>query len=100
MINDPAANGPNGVLNDPKGILSTASARSEMCYCLGLIDKVTHKNAKNIAFIRNQFAHSHVPKDFNDEVIKHYCGLLSVWLGDLTSTPPGPLDKDRQDKIL
>jgi hypothetical protein len=100
MINDPAANGPNGVLNDPKGILSAAGPRADMCYCLGLIDKTTHNNAKQIASVRNRFAHSHVPIAFNDEEIKSMCEPLVAWLGDSTTGSPRPLDRKTSEKIL
>src|SRR4051812_2006147 len=57
MIEDDAVTGPAGILNGPMAVLGTASARSDLCYCLGLIDRVAHANAKLIAKIRNQFAH-------------------------------------------
>ena len=82
MIDDPKANGPNGLLNDPKGILSTASARADMCFCLGFIGATTHNNAKGIAGIRNLFAHSHVPLDFDNEHIRAACNELHVALAD------------------
>src|SRR5438270_253669 len=47
------------LLNDPLAILSTASGRADMCYCLGMIGETTYKNAKRVATIRNHFAHSH-----------------------------------------
>ncbi len=65
------------LLNDPLAILSTASGRADMCHCLGLIDDTTHKNAKRIASIRNQFAHSHKPIGFGDQEVKGPCeGLM------------------------
>jgi len=73
------------LLNDPLAILSTASGRADMCYCLGLIDEPTYKNAKQIATIRNQFAHSHRPIDFDDPDVKHLCTVLR---------PPQLVDKD------
>jgi DNA-binding MltR family transcriptional regulator len=64
------------LLNNPLAILSTASGRADMCYCLGLIDEPTYKNAKQIAVIRNQFAHSHRPIDFDDPDVKRLCSAL------------------------
>jgi DNA-binding MltR family transcriptional regulator len=65
-----------GLLNDPFGILGSASARANMCYCLGLIDEGTHENAKKIAKIRNLFAHSHVPIDFGQDDVTKLCKEL------------------------
>jgi hypothetical protein len=77
----------HGLLNNPLGILSTAGGRADMCYCLGLIDKTTYDNAKQIAKVRNQFAHSHTSIDFDNKEVKKLCESL---------TPP-PL-VDRTDK--
>jgi hypothetical protein len=44
MIDDEKANGENGLLNDPRGMLSSAGARTDMAYCLGLIDRTTYNN--------------------------------------------------------
>lgn len=82
MVDAPEANGPNGILNDHKGILGTASARIEMCFCLGLIDRATRKNAKTIAQIRNMFAHSHVPVGFSNAPVRRECENLQAQLSD------------------
>lgn len=78
----------DGLLNSPTGILSTTGGRADMCYSLGLIDEETYKNAKQIAKIRNQFAHSHKPVDFGDAEVKQLCDGL---------TPPRLVDKDDKE---
>ncbi len=66
------------LLNSPLSGLSSAYGRSSLCYCLGLIDKVTYTNAKQIAVIRNKFAHSPVPLDFGNDTIKKECTALQT----------------------
>jgi hypothetical protein len=82
MVDAPEVNGPNGVLNDHNGILSAASARIDMCFCLGMIDQITRRNAKGIAKIRNTFAHSHRPIDFADAEVLQECRNLHAQLSD------------------
>jgi DNA-binding MltR family transcriptional regulator len=59
-----------------KGVLGTAAARANISYCLGLIDETTWENAKTIAEVRNQFAHSHTPVGFADPQIRELCNRL------------------------
>jgi hypothetical protein len=101
MIDDVKSHGEKGLLNDPNGILSTAGARADLSYCLGLIDSSTHKNAKTIARIRNAFAHSHAPSEvsFINPQIEEECKTLHVLLGDAGSPSASPLN-DRDSKLL
>src|ERR1700681_1012641 len=41
------------------GPCATFAARSDLAYCLGLIDTATHADLRTIRRIRNEFAHSH-----------------------------------------
>src|SRR5579862_1293119 len=68
----------NGLLNNPKDILSSYSPKADMCYCLGLIPKSVYNNVKNIAKIRNRFAHSHTMIDFTDAEVMQLCGELKL----------------------
>ena len=68
----------NDLLNNPEGILSTASSRSAMCFCLGLIPESVYKNAKKIFDVRNRFAHSHTVIDFDDDAIRGHCQALTL----------------------
>ena len=52
------------------GTLSDFSACAEMAYCCGLIPKQTFQNLMHIATVRNYFAHSLPPMDFDDDAIK------------------------------
>src|SRR5712692_9433444 len=66
------------LLNNPYGTLSSFSARADLCYCLGLITREIYDNAKNVATIRNRFAHSHVPIDFTDSEVVRLCNDLNL----------------------
>jgi DNA-binding MltR family transcriptional regulator len=66
------------ILNEPSGILSAAAGRANICFCLGLIDETVYKNAKKIAQIRNQFAHSHQEIDFRNDQIIILCDELII----------------------
>jgi hypothetical protein len=115
MIKHEDVSGQHGVLNDPKGLLSSASARVDMCFYLGFIDDVTRRNAKSIAKVRNAFAHSHKPIDFtNDEVqydMRDLCALIADpddvavfagMLGGLSTSirPIKPLDPKIAEQLL
>jgi DNA-binding MltR family transcriptional regulator len=72
----------DGLLDDHSSVLGTFSAKSDMAYCLGLIDVITYKNLNFIRKIRNKFAHSHKAIDFDDREITGYCSSLdfSQWV--------------------
>jgi DNA-binding MltR family transcriptional regulator len=46
------------ILNPSQGFLGNFSARADMTYCLGIIDKKIYTDLRIIAEIRNIFAHS------------------------------------------
>jgi hypothetical protein len=98
MIEDRETNLPSGLLNDPKGILGAASARADMCFCLGLIDRTAWENAKRIARIRNLFAHSHAPVAFNDAAVEQECKGLFLWL--VNSNTGHPLNVAAMKRIV
>ena len=59
---------------DPRGgILGTYAARSDLCYCLGLVAKPVYQNLITIGMIRNRFAHSHLTVSFADDDIERWC---------------------------
>jgi DNA-binding MltR family transcriptional regulator len=65
-----------GLLNDPFGPLGTFAARCKMCYALGLYSRTEYENLTLVGAIRNRFAHSHEPLDFDHEEIKALCHKL------------------------
>jgi len=75
LIDDDAS---RNLLNGPKEILSTYAARADLCFCLGLIPSLVHRNAKTIGKIRNTFAHSHEAIDFSDGGVDRLCGQLDL----------------------
>src|SRR5262245_53742703 len=58
------------------GFLGEFSRCAHLAYCLGLISKGALTNLKTIGKIRNLFAHSHKPLDFEDAEIKNLCANL------------------------
>ena len=61
---------------DIGGCLESASKCAAVAYCLGFISKEGRENLKLIARIRNKFAHSHVPIDFDDTEVVESCSKL------------------------
>jgi DNA-binding MltR family transcriptional regulator len=92
------------LLNDDNGILSSSGARSSLCFCLGLIDKETYDNARRIAYIRNKFAHSHVPIGFDHKSIVDECNALQAFfvrdVTDKTSRRPKELSTDELKELF
>jgi DNA-binding MltR family transcriptional regulator len=65
-------------LLDPRGgALGTFSARSDVCYALGLISKVMLQDLLVLAELRNQCAHHHLLQSFADSRIADECKKLS-----------------------
>jgi len=62
------------------GPLGTLIQKASFAYVLGLIDKVTLEDIKNLHKIRNGFAHLEKP-DFTDKDIAKACKKLSVAKG-------------------
>lgn len=64
-------------LLDPRGgFLGTFAARSDLCYCLGLVSKLFYQNLLTIATLRNTFAHSHLDLSFAAPSIAELCFKL------------------------
>lgn len=68
----------HNLLNNARAPLSTYSARNELCYCMGLISRVVFNNVKTIGDVRNAFAHSHVPIDFDEPNVVEKCSGFTV----------------------
>ena len=67
------------ILNHSNGFLGTFRSRSELSYCMDLIDKEIFQDLIKISEIRNEVAHSHILRVFqNDEIIKK-CDELTHW---------------------
>lgn len=79
-------------LFDGMAPLSTMSAKINVAYHLGLINKNEYEDLKIIKNIRNDFAHSFETINFETQRIKNKCIRLKV----LTSTNP---PKDAMDSI-
>ncbi|MGL5693198.1 MAG: MltR family transcriptional regulator, partial [Peptostreptococcaceae bacterium] len=61
-----------------KGAISTFESRIIACYSMGLIDDTEYKNLEIMRKIRNKFAHSFEPIDFNNQAVKDLCNNLKV----------------------
>ncbi len=72
-----------GLESPSSGVLYSLYARAEFAYLLGLIDSQTLTNIKDIATIRNLFAHSHTPYTFESEDIAKLCRKLTTNEPDL-----------------
>ncbi len=59
------------------GVLGTFSARADMCYTLGIINKPLYKDLITIANIRNEVAHHYLELDFNHPKIRELCDELA-----------------------
>ena len=67
-----------GRLLEYPGPCSTFAARSDLAYCMGLIDSSTHADLGTVRKIRNEFAHSHFLARFSSAKIKALCHQLRV----------------------
>jgi hypothetical protein len=65
-----------GALSE-NGFLGEFSRCTDLAYCLGLISKGALENLKLIGKIRNIFAHSHRPLDFETKEVKEMCMKLT-----------------------
>lgn len=63
---------------DHEGALGSFAARTDLCYCLGLITKAMYQDLGKIGQIRNLAAHDHLMRDFNDPEIAHLSGELEA----------------------
>jgi Mannitol repressor len=58
------------------GPLSSFSAKLHICYALSFIDEPTYKDIQVIKDIRNEFAHTLKPLNFESDEIKRLCQKL------------------------
>lgn len=66
----------SGLLDARSGALGAFSARSDACYCLGLISKCIYQDLLVLARLRNKIAHHHLMLDFSVSTIADECRLL------------------------
>jgi DNA-binding MltR family transcriptional regulator len=59
-----------------KGPIGTFSARADLCYALGLIQKNLYQDLATIAQLRNEVAHHHLELSFDDQSILELCNKL------------------------
>lgn len=64
------------LLDARSGALGSFSARSDVCYALGLISKRIYQDLLVLAGLRNQFAHHHLMLDFDAAGISEMCTSL------------------------
>lgn len=69
----------NQILNHNKGFLSSFRSRSDLCYCMGLIDKKIYQDLIKISEIRNEVAHSHILNVFQNKNISEKSDDLTYW---------------------
>jgi DNA-binding MltR family transcriptional regulator len=69
----------NQILNHNKGFLGSFRSRSDLCYCMGLIDKKIYQDLIKISEIRNEVAHSHILNVFQNKNISEKCDDLTYW---------------------
>jgi len=67
------------ILNHNKGFLGSFRSRSDLCYCMGLIDEKVYQDLMKISEIRNKIAHSHILKVFQNKDILEKCDELHHW---------------------
>lgn len=65
------------ILDSRGGALGSFSARADVCYLLGLIDKPLYSDLLKIAEIRNEIAHHHLALSFAADSVKKMCEELS-----------------------
>ena len=69
----------NQILNHNKGFIGSFRNRSDLCYCMDLIDKKIYQDLIKISEIRNEVAHSHIMSVFQKENISKRCDELNYW---------------------
>jgi len=67
------------ILDHNKGFLGSFRNRSDLCYCMYLIDKKIYQDLIKISEIRNEVAHSHILNVFQNENILKKCDDLNYW---------------------
>jgi len=61
------------------GALADFRARTDLLYCLSLLEKEPYQDAVTIAEIRNRFSHSHLKLGFEGATIMNLCNQLKGW---------------------
>jgi DNA-binding MltR family transcriptional regulator len=69
----------NQILNHNKGFLGSFRSRSDLCYCMDLIDEEIYQDLIKISEIRNKIAHSHILRVFQNKDISEKCDDLNHW---------------------
>jgi len=64
------------ILDSQRGSIGTYSAKSDLCYCLGIIEKKIYQELGAIGAIRNEFAHNHLQLNFSSENVVSLCNEL------------------------
>ena len=67
------------ILNHSNGFLGSFRSRSDLCYCMDLIDKKIYQDLIKISEIRNEVAHSHILSVFQNKNISEKCDGLTYW---------------------
>jgi hypothetical protein len=65
-------------LFDPDGPIGTFSAKTALAYAVGIIGTTIQKDLYLIRTIRNEFAHSRKPFDFDTPEVKNVCAFLKT----------------------
>jgi DNA-binding MltR family transcriptional regulator len=67
------------ILNHNNGFIGSFRSRTELCYCMNLIDIRIFQDLIKISEIRNEIAHSHILKVFDNQYVIRKCDELSYW---------------------
>lgn len=67
------------ILNHNEGFLGSFRNRSDLCYCMDLIDKKIYQDLIKISEIRNKIAHSHILNVFQNKDVSKKCDELHHW---------------------
>lgn len=66
------------ILNPARGLLGSYSARSDLAYCINLVEKRQYQDLRKIGEIRNRVAHSHLSLGFDDCHVGAMCNELQA----------------------
>ena len=70
------------------GCLGNISAKLDLCYCLGFIEKTIYKDLLIAIEIRNKFAHK-LQINFDDKKVQYLCSKFQ-WYKHSIGEPPSP----------
>ncbi len=82
-----------------EGAVGTFSSKIIMAYALGLIGPVTRSDLNSIRFLRNEFAHSRMPFDFQTPEAKAVCDQLKIVDEPGSHIPFGLLNKVSENAL-